>query len=71
MRRAYSSATTTARVAAGSPTKPPSANSAHNIHVHDGVAEAEFVSVRQARDATLEEPKLMQPAVKANIQGGA
>jgi len=44
---------------------------AHNIHVHDGVAEAEFVSVRQARDATLEEPKLMQPAVKANIQGGA
>ena len=42
-----------------------------NIHVHDGVAEAEFVSVRQARDATLEEPKLMQPAVKANIQGGA
>ena len=43
---------------------------AHNIHVHDGVAEAEFVSVRQARDATLEEPKLMQPAVKANIQGG-
>ena len=44
---------------------------AHNIHVHDGVAEAEFVSVRQARDATLAEPKLMQPAVKANIQGGA
>ncbi len=39
---------------------------AHNIHVHDGVAEAEFVSVRQARDATLEEPKLMQPAVKAS-----
>ena len=44
---------------------------AHNIHVHDGVAEAEFVSVRQARDATLAEPALMQPAVKANIQGGA
>ena len=44
---------------------------AHNIHVHDGVAEAEFVSVRQARDATLAEPELMQPAVKANIQGGA
>jgi len=44
---------------------------AHNIHVHDGVAEAEFVSVRQARDATLAEPALMRPAVKANIQGGA
>ena len=25
----------------------------------------------RARDAMLEEPKLMQPAVKANIQGGA
>jgi hypothetical protein len=27
--------------------------------------------VRQARDATLAEPALMRPAVKANIQGGA
>jgi len=43
---------------------------AHNIHVHDGVDEAEFVARRQARDATLPEPKLMGPAVKANIQGG-
>ncbi|AWH54542.1 MBL fold metallo-hydrolase [Stenotrophomonas sp. ESTM1D_MKCIP4_1] len=47
------------------------AQRAHNIHVHEGVDEAAFVSVRQARDATLAEPKLMQPAVKANIQGGA
>lgn len=47
------------------------AQRAHNIHVHDGVDEAGFVSVREARDATLAEPKLMQPAVKANIQGGA
>ncbi|KAF1014586.1 MAG: putative metallo-hydrolase [Stenotrophomonas maltophilia] len=44
---------------------------ARNIHVHDGVDEAQFVAVREARDATLDEPKLMQPAVKANIQGGA
>lgn len=43
---------------------------AHNIHVRDGVAEAEFVATRQARDATLPEPKLMHPSVKANIQGG-
>jgi len=43
---------------------------ARNIHVHDGAAEAEFVSVRQARAATLAEPKLMEPSVKANIQGG-
>ncbi|MDR6674513.1 hypothetical protein J2Y70_003137 [Xanthomonas translucens] len=39
--------------------------------MHDGVAEAEFLRVREARDATLAEPKLMQPAVKADIQGGA
>jgi len=39
--------------------------------VHDGVEEAAFVSVREARDATLAEPRLMQPAVKANIVGGA
>ncbi|WMJ70331.1 MBL fold metallo-hydrolase [Stenotrophomonas sp. 24(2023)] len=44
---------------------------ARNIHVHDGVDEAGFVAVREARDATLAEPKLMQPAVKANLQGGA
>lgn len=43
---------------------------AHNIHVRDGVTEAEFVAMRQARDATLAEPRLMQPAVRANIQGG-
>jgi glyoxylase-like metal-dependent hydrolase (beta-lactamase superfamily II) len=47
------------------------AQRAHNIHLHDGVSEAEFVATRQARDATLAEPKLMEPSVKANIQGGA
>ena len=44
---------------------------ARNIHLHDGVSEAAFVATRQARDATLAEPKLMHPSVKANIQGGA
>lgn len=44
---------------------------AHNIHVCDGMDETVFVAMRQARDATLPEPKLMQAAVKANIQGGA
>lgn len=44
---------------------------AHNIHLRDGVSEAEFVATREARDATLAEPKLMHPSVKANIQGGA
>jgi len=41
-----------------------------NIHVQPGVAERDFVARRQARDATLPEPKLMGPAVKANIQAG-
>jgi len=41
-----------------------------NIHVRDGVGEAEFVERRQSRDATLPEPKLIGPAIKANIQGG-
>jgi glyoxylase-like metal-dependent hydrolase (beta-lactamase superfamily II) len=43
---------------------------ARNIHLRDGVSEADFVATRQARDATLPEPKLMHPSVKANIQGG-
>ena len=47
------------------------AQRAHNIHVRDGVDEAAFVAARQARDATLPVPKLMDPAVAANIRGGA
>jgi len=43
---------------------------ARNIHLHEGVSEAEFVATRRARDATLPEPKLMHPSVKANLQGG-
>ncbi|WP_369943443.1 MBL fold metallo-hydrolase [Xanthomonas medicagonis] len=41
-----------------------------NIHVRDGVDEAAFVALRQARDATLAPPRLMQPSVRANIQAG-
>ncbi|KQV95091.1 MULTISPECIES: MBL fold metallo-hydrolase [unclassified Roseateles] len=43
---------------------------AANIHAHDGVSEAEFVAMRQARDATLAAPRLMQPALQANIRAG-
>ncbi|MEG0920370.1 MAG: MBL fold metallo-hydrolase [Comamonas sp.] len=43
---------------------------AHNIHVHDGVSEADFVQMRQARDATLDMPALMLPAVQVNIRAG-
>jgi len=44
---------------------------AHNVHVHDGVTEAEFVAMRQARDATLAPPTLILPALQVNIRAGA
>ena len=43
---------------------------ARNIHVHDGITEAEFVRMRTARDATLEMPVLILPAVQVNIRAG-
>lgn len=42
-----------------------------NIHVGGGVAEADFVALRTARDATLPPPKLLEPALRANIRAGA
>ena len=46
------------------------AQRAANIHVHDGIGEAEFVAMRQARDATLGAPALMLPALQVNIRAG-
>ncbi|PUE58770.1 MBL fold metallo-hydrolase [Limnohabitans curvus] len=43
---------------------------AHNIHLHDGIVEAEFVRMRTARDATLAMPVLILPAVQINIRAG-
>ena len=43
---------------------------AHNIHVHDGIDEVEFVSMRQARDATLEVPTLILPSIQVNVRAG-
>ena len=43
---------------------------AHNIHLHDGIDEAEFVRMRTARDATLAMPVLILPAVQINIRAG-
>jgi glyoxylase-like metal-dependent hydrolase (beta-lactamase superfamily II) len=43
---------------------------AHNIHVQDGISEDEFVKMREARDATLELPKLIIPSIQVNIRGG-
>lgn len=41
-----------------------------NVHVHEGVSEAEFVEMRTRRDATLEMPTLILPAVQVNMWAG-
>lgn len=46
------------------------AQRARNIHVHDGVSEAEFVALRTRRDATLAAPVLLLPSVQVNIRAG-
>jgi hypothetical protein len=38
--------------------------------VHDGIGEAEFVEMRTKRDATLDMPVLILPAVQINIRAG-
>jgi len=43
---------------------------AQNIHVHEGVTEDEFVAVREAKDKTLELPKLIIPSIQVNMRGG-
>ena len=43
---------------------------ARNIHVHDGVSEAEFVAMRTKRDAGLAMPVLILPSVQINIRAG-
>lgn len=42
-----------------------------NIHVRQGVDEASYVELRNARDATLSMPALILPAVQVNIRAGA
>ena len=46
------------------------AQRAGNIHVHDGISQEQFVQMRTARDATLEMPVLILPAVQINIRAG-
>ncbi|MES2480515.1 MAG: MBL fold metallo-hydrolase [Pseudomonadota bacterium] len=43
---------------------------ASNIHVRDGITEDGFVEMRTKRDATLEMPVLILPAVQVNIRAG-
>ena len=42
-----------------------------NIHVRADTGEAEFVALREARDATLAVPALILPALQVNLRGGA
>lgn len=43
---------------------------ARNVHVHEGVSEDEFVSMRTARDATLAAPTLLMPSIQVNMRAG-
>ncbi|HSM18762.1 MAG TPA: MBL fold metallo-hydrolase [Hyphomicrobiales bacterium] len=43
---------------------------AHNVHVHDGVSEEDFVAMRQERDAKLDAPRLLLPSIQTNIRAG-
>lgn len=61
----------------GAPGRPQVANEttvgqqkSDNIHVGQGRTEAEFVTLRTARDATLSMPKLLLPSVQVNIHAG-
>jgi len=42
----------------------------HNVHVHAGISEDQFVAMRTARDATLDMPTLILPSVQINMRGG-
>tara|TARA_B100001167_G_scaffold88599_1_gene53686 strand:+ start:986 stop:1915 length:930 start_codon:yes stop_codon:yes gene_type:complete len=41
-----------------------------NVHLHEDVDEDEFVEMRTQRDATLEMPRLILPAIQVNMRGG-
>ena len=43
---------------------------AMNIHVRDGIDEAQFVAMRTARDVTLEVPTLILPSIQVNVRAG-
>ncbi len=42
----------------------------NNIHVHQGVSEQEFVTMRTERDAGLSMPRLILPSVQVNMRAG-
>jgi glyoxylase-like metal-dependent hydrolase (beta-lactamase superfamily II) len=42
----------------------------HNIHIAKGGSQAQFVTMRQQRDATLAVPRLLLPSIQVNIRAG-
>ncbi len=46
------------------------AERANNIHVREGIGESDFVAMRTRRDATLDMPTLILPAIQVNINAG-
>jgi glyoxylase-like metal-dependent hydrolase (beta-lactamase superfamily II) len=41
-----------------------------NVHVHEGISEADFVRMRTERDRTLGMPRLILPSVQVNMRAG-
>lgn len=41
-----------------------------NVHAHNGIAEDDFVAMRNRRDATLGMPRLILPSLQVNIRAG-
>ncbi|WP_322865967.1 MBL fold metallo-hydrolase [Aquicoccus sp. G2-2] len=46
------------------------AEKAANVHIGGGISKAEFVEMRDARDATLAMPKLIVPSLQVNMRAG-
>jgi glyoxylase-like metal-dependent hydrolase (beta-lactamase superfamily II) len=42
----------------------------HNVHVHEGISEADFVAMRNARDKGLSAPTLLMPSIQVNMRAG-
>ena len=40
------------------------------MHIHDGIDEDAFVAMREARDATLDMPRLILPSIQVNMRAG-
>jgi glyoxylase-like metal-dependent hydrolase (beta-lactamase superfamily II) len=43
---------------------------AHNVHVNADITEDQFVTMREARDRTLETPTLLMPSIQVNMRAG-